>query len=153
MQMNRICAGRTEPRRRLGEAVHGAGSLRPHRAHVGVAGAAQGAGHLRPGGQSPESLQLRCSDRARRTGPGQWVLFPLTLAATRPDGAPCDPFVSTPSISSPGLQANANVHPGLHGSSAGHTRGGGERFPESHHQGFHLGEKIDVLLIVCDSSQ
>lgn len=44
-----MCADRTEPRRWLGEAVYGAGSVHPNWAHVGLAGAAQRAGHLHPG--------------------------------------------------------------------------------------------------------
>lgn len=49
-----LCPGTTEPRWRLGEAVHGAGSLHPHRAHVVVAGTAERARHLPPGGFSLE---------------------------------------------------------------------------------------------------
>lgn len=49
-----LCADRTKPRRWLGKAVYGTGSLRPHWAHVGMAGPAQRTSHLHPGSQSPE---------------------------------------------------------------------------------------------------
>lgn len=49
-----LCPGTTESRWWLGEAVHGAGSLHPHRAHVVVAGTAERARHLPPGGFSLE---------------------------------------------------------------------------------------------------
>lgn len=49
-----LCSGTAESRWWLGETVHGAGSLHPHRTHVVVAGTAERARHLPPGSFSTE---------------------------------------------------------------------------------------------------
>lgn len=49
-----LCSGTAESRWWLGETVHGAGSLHPHRTHVVVAGTAERARHLPPGSFSAQ---------------------------------------------------------------------------------------------------
>ena len=71
-----MCAGRVEPTRGMGEAVHGARPLCSHRADVGVARTAQRASHLHH--SCPESgyKQLKPSDCPGHPGPGQHPLWP-----------------------------------------------------------------------------